>query len=623
MKKITILLFLVLTNISLTAQNKYTKNADKLFDRYEYASAAKEYLSLVEKGTSDPYVYKKLGDCYYNMSNTVESEKWYSKAVESKQDLETYYNYAQMLKSNGKYLESDKQMTVFVAMSPNDRRAIEFNNNPDYLVKLKNIEKLFDINRITVNSEKSNFGAVLYGNSLYFASAGNMGTKIYGWNNEPFLDLYQSNYNETDGTYSEPTEISELNTVYHEGPLTMTKDGNTIYFSSESFNEKLFVKDKAKKLKFGQVSLYKAVKVDGKWTSITPLPFNSKEYSTGNPSIDKEGKTLYFASNMAGSVGGTDIWKVFVNSDGTFGTPENLGDKINTVGDENFPFISDDGILYFSSNGLVGFGGLDVFSADLNKNEAPNNMGSPVNTEKDDFSFTFNKEKNIGYLSSNRSGMDNIYNAIPVCKSEMLAIVKNAKTNALLANSRVVFLDADKNVLDTKITNDKGEVLYSTDCQRQFSVDVYKDGFVTKSFPVAKIEKGVRTTMDVFIDPIEMTVTETEIILNPIYFDNNKSKITPQGAAELDKLVYVMSQNQKIVIYVKSHTDTRGTDEYNLGLSERRAKSTVAYIISKGINVDRISGKGYGESAPKIDCQDKCTELEYALNRRSEFMIVK
>ena len=621
MKKITILLFLVLINISLMAQNKDTKSADKFFDSYEYSSAAKEYLSLVEKGTSDPYVYKQLGDSYYNMSNTAEAEKWYAKAVESRQGLETYYNYAQILKSNGKYLESDKQMRVFAAMSPNDHRAIEFNNNPDYLVNLKNIEKRFDINRITVNSEKSNFGAVLYGNSLYFASARGKGSKIYGWNDEPFLDLYQSNYNEIDGTYSEPTGISELNTIYHEGPLTMTKDGNTIYFSSESFNEKLFVKDNSKKLKFGQVSLYKAVKDDGKWSAITPLPFNSKNYSTGNPSLDKEGKTLYFASNMPGSIGGTDIWKVAVNPDGTFGTPENLGDKINTVGDENFPFISDDGILYFSSNGLMGFGGLDVFYVDVNKNDSPYNMGSPVNTEKDDFSFTFNKEKNIGYLSSNRAGVDNIYNAIPVCKSEMLAIVKNAKTNSLLANSRVVFLDANKNVLDTKITNDKGEALYSTDCQKQFSIDVYKDGYVTKSFPITS--KEGKTVTEAAIEPVDVTVTETEIILNPIYFYSNKSDITERGAAELDKLIYVMSQNNALKIDVKAHTDSRGTDKYNLDLSERRAKSTVAYIISKGINVDRISGKGYGESVPKIDCQDKCTELEYALNRRSEFIIVK
>ncbi|TRW99742.1 OmpA family protein [Flavobacterium gawalongense] len=622
MKKYTILLFFVLVSISLSAQNKDTKNADKLFDSYEYVQAVKEYLSLVEKGKADTYVYKQLGDSYYNMYNTIESEKWYAQAVKSKQDGETYYRYAQMLKSNGKYAESNAQMKVFSAMLPNDERAKGFNENPDYLSKLVQKEKLFGLKKINVNSEKSDFGAILYDNVLYFASARNENGKIYGWNNEPFLDLYQSDYREEDGTYSESTPISELNTVFHEGPLTMTKDGNTIYFSSESFNSKLFEKDKAKKLKYGQVSLYKAVKENGKWTAITPLPFNSKNYSTGNPSIDKDGKFLYFASNMPGSIGGTDLWKVAVNSDGTFGTPENLGSKINTSGDENFPYVTDDAVLYFSSNGLTGFGGLDVFSIDLNKNDLPNNIGNPVNAEKDDFAFTFNKEKNIGYLSSNRSGVDHIYSAVPVCKGQIQTIVKNAKNGNILADSRVIILDVKNNILDTKMSNEKGEVSYEVDCQKPYVLEVHKDGFVTKLFPVSKIEKGV-VSIDAAIDPIEVIVTEKEIILNPIYFEYNKSDITKQGAVELDKLVYVMSQNDKLVIYVKSHTDSRGSDEYNLNLSDRRTKSTIQYIISKGINTDKISGKGFGESEPKVACGDICTDDEHALNRRSEFMIIK
>jgi outer membrane protein OmpA-like peptidoglycan-associated protein len=622
MKKYTILLFFVLVSISLTAQNKETKNADKLFDSYEYVQAVKEYLALVEKGIGDTYVYKRLADSYYNMSATAEAEKWYAETVKSEQDAETYYRYAQMLKSNGKYAESDMQMKIFSAMLPNDERAKEFNKNPDYLSKLMNKAKLFELKKININSEKSDFGAVLYNNVLYFASARNKNGKIYGWNNEPFLDLYQSDYKEEDGSYSEPTAISELNTVFHEGPLTMTKDGNTIYFSSESFNEKLFEKDKTKKLKYGQVSLYKAVKENGKWTAITPLPFNSKSYSTGNPSIDKEGKVLYFASNMPGSIGGTDLWKVTVNSDGSFGTPENLGDKINTPGDENFPFVTDDTTLYFSSNGLTGFGGLDVFSVDLNKNGVPDNLGNPMNTEKDDFAFTFDKEKSIGYLSSNRSGVDHVYSAIQVCKGQIQAIVKNAKNNVILADSKVIILDGKNVILDTKISNEKGEVSFEVDCQEPYVLEVHKDGFVTKSFPVAKIEKAT-VSIEAAIDPIEVVVTEKEIILNPIYFEFNKSDITKQGASELDKLVYVMSQNDKLVIYVKSHTDSRGSDEYNLDLSDRRANATIQYVISKGIKTDKISGKGFGESEPKVACGDLCTDEEHALNRRSEFMIIK
>lgn len=622
MKKTTILLFFVFTCISLKAQNKNTKNADKYFKSFEYASAVKEYLSLVEKGISDTYIYKQLGFCYYNEANFVEAEKWYSKAVQSKQDAQIYYDYAQVLKSNGKYVESDNQMKKFASMIPNDWRAMEFNKNIGYLVKLRKLESIFDVNKIALNSEKSDFGAFLNNNILYFASARNQSYKVYGWNNEPFLDLYQSNYDEVSRTYSEPTAISELNTIYHEGPLRITKDGNTAYFSSESFNQKSFLKDTPNKLKFGQVNLYKTTKENGKWGSIVSLPFNSNKYSASNPTINKDGTILYFSSNMPGSIGGTDIWKATVNSDGSYGTPQNLGDKINTAGNENFPFVSDDNILYFSSNGWIGFGGLDIFYVDLDKKEAAHNMGNPVNTEKDDFAFTFNKEKNIGYLSSNRLGVDNIYSTIPICKSEIITRVKNSETGVFLATSKVIFLDSDKNILDSKITNEKGEALYNSDCQKQFSIDVYKDGFVTKSVSLAKTEKE-KQTIEVLMEPIGITITETEIILKPIYFDTNKSEITIQAAAELDKLAYVMSQNDKLFISIKSHTDSRGSSKLNLDLSQKRANATLQYLVSKGVPAERLSAKGFGESELKIECKESCTDEEHALNRRSEFMIIK
>ena len=209
-----------------------------------------------------------------------------------------------------------------------------------------------------------------------------------------------------------------------------------------------------------------------------------------------------------------------------------------------------------------------------------------------------------------------------MCKGQILTIVKNAKTGEILVDSKVVILDEKGNVLATKMSSEKGEVFYDIECDKPYTIEVYKDGFVTKGFPIAKLAEG-RVVVDASIDPIEVIVTEKEIILNPIYFEYNKSNITKQGATELDKLVYVMSQNDKLVIYVKSHTDSRGSDEYNLELSERRAKSTVQYVISKGISADKISGKGFGESELKVDCQDKCTEEEHAINRRSEFMIMK
>ncbi|WP_366185020.1 OmpA family protein [Flavobacterium ovatum] len=621
MKKNILLLFFVLIMTFVTAQNKDTKTADKLFDRYEYVKAIQEYLHLTEKGNTDVYVCKKLGDCYYNIYNTIEAEKWYARALHSKLDAETYYSYAQILKSNLKYSESNQQMKVFASMKPSDERAVAFMKNPDYLPKLIDIDKLFDIEKISINStDKSDFGALLHGNTLYFTSSRNEKNAFYGWKNEPFLDIYQSNYNE-DGSFLDPTLVSELNTKYHEGPVSISSDGNTIYFSSESFKDNLYVKDKVKKLKIGQVNLYKATHVDGKWTNVESLPFNSKEYSTSNPSLGNDGKTLYFSSNMPGSIGGIDIWKVAINTDGSYGLPENLGNKINTVGDESFPFISDDNILYFASNGLVGFGGLDIFSVDLNKNSQPLNVGKPVNSEKDDFAFSFNKEKNIGFLSSNRSGNDHIYSSSPVKTAKILTIVTNSKTKGLLTDVKVIILDEYNNVLGTKMTDASGEALCDVENNKAYKIEAYKDGFIYKTIIVDKIKKA-KSTLLVNLEPIDIIIKDNEIVLNPIYFEFDKNNITREGAAELDKLVYVMQHSKNLVIAVKSHTDSRGTNKYNDNLSERRAISTVQYVISKGISSGRISGKGFGKSELKINCKE-CTEEEHAINRRSEFMIVK
>ncbi|WP_035668269.1 OmpA family protein [Flavobacterium sp. 83] len=624
MKKINILLFVLFVSVSISGQNKGTKAADKLFKRFEYVQATQKYLALIHSGNSDGYIYKQLGDCYYFMNNSIESEKWYSKALKFSQvDNIYFYRYAQVLKSNKKYDEANEQMIRFSSNLPNDSRAIAFTKDPNYLSKLNSIDEAFEIKKIDINTKHSDFGGVLYKNALYFVSSRNEKATIYGWNNEPFLDIYQSNFKE-DGTFAEPVLVKELNTKYHEGPVSISRDGNTVYFSTESLNDNLFENDKVNKLKFGQVYIYKATRVEGKWTNITSLSFNSKSYSTSNPSIDSEGKYLYFSSNMPGSIGGMDIWKVAINSDGTYGDPKNLGDKINTDGDEAFPYITDENILYFSSKGLTGFGGYDIFSSDLNINEPPVNVGKPVNSEKDDFAFSFNNERNLGFLSSNRDGSDDIFSAKPIYNGKISLSVKNAKDGIIIPNSKVLIQDKNKTFLDTKFLKENSELLYNVQPNTNYILEIYKDGFVTKSIEVSEIKRGT-AMINVLLDPIEEVVVRDNesIILNPIYFEFNKSDITNKAINELDKLVYVMSQNDQINIFVKSHTDSRGSDAYNLNLSQKRAKSTVQYVISKGISNDRISGKGFGESEPKINCKKDCTADEYSLNRRSEFMIVK
>jgi outer membrane protein OmpA-like peptidoglycan-associated protein len=277
--------------------------------------------------------------------------------------------------------------------------------------------------------------------------------------------------------------------------------------------------------------------------------------------------------------------------------------------------------LYFASSGHPGLGGTDVFQINLTSGDATN-LGQPVNTEKDDFSFSFNKDKNLGFFSSNRNGNDGFYKANPICAVPVIIIVKDEKTGAILANASVSIVDDKSNVIGTEMSNDKGEVAYKVECDKSYTIQASKDGFESNTFGVAK-SKGEAVTVDAVLKPIEVIVTETEIILNPIFFEYNKSNITKEGAFELDKLVQVMKANEKLVVLAKSHTDNRGSDVYNLNLSDRRAKATVQYVISKGISADRISGKGLGETELKVNCGETCTEEQHAQNRRSEFLLVK
>lgn len=621
MKKL-ILIYSFFVAITLNAQNKDTEKADKLFNRLEYVKAAKTYQKLEDKGKADGYVYKQIADCFYNIFDPEQANTYYAKAIATDQDAEVYYNYAQMLKAKGKYEEANKQMQKFASKSPNDQRAVEYNKDPNYITKLLSQNKKFDVEKSQINSESPDFGAIMNGKEVYFTSSRGTGKK-YGWNNQAYNDVYKAFYNE-DGSVTAPTPVAELNTKYHDGPVTLTGDGKTMYFASESHLEKLFTKDKKYNSKMGQVALFKATKNGDKWDNIEALPFNSGEYSVGSPSISNDGKTLYFTSSMPGGKGGSDIWKVSVDG-GAYGKPENLGDQVNTPSDENFPFITEDGkILYFSSKGKPGLGGFDVFALDVAKNTI-SNIGQPVNTTSDDFALTFNKEQNIGFLSSNReeTKTDKIYLLRPICGVDAMIAVKDAKTSLPIAGAKVVILDAKKNIVGTEMSNDNGDVSFSNLlCNENYNLQVSKNDYNSGTFSIPG-GKEPNVKIEALLQPIEVIIKPEEVVLNDIYFDFNKSNITQEGAFELDKLVAVMTKYPEMVILVESHTDNRGSDVYNQKLSDRRAKSTIQYVISKGINETRISGGGLGETTPLINCGENCTEDEHAKNRRSKFNIVK
>ena len=619
----------MLSCLSLTAQNSATKKADKHFARYEFLKAAEDYQKLITNDKADTYVYTKLADCYYNIFNTVEAEKWYAKALETSENSETIYKYSQMLKANGKYEESNKWMDKFASMRPGDDRATAFRKNPNYLPKILEKGKKFNLQDAGVNTATSDFGGVLHNGKLYVTSARNNARKTYGWNEQPYLDIYEFTVAD-DGSYQGGTLMGKrINTKYHEGLVSFSPDGETMYLSRESFYDNLYVKDSLKNRR-SVINLYSTTKLSDGWSEVTPLPFNSANYSVKNPSVSADGKTLYFSSDMAGGYGNYDIYKASINEDGSFGEPVNLGQKVNTEGQEMFPYSSSNGTLYFSSDGHLGLGGLDVFhTKEIDGKFAPiRNVGVPVNSNADDFAFSINEETEQGFVSSNREGgvgSDDIY-AIkklqPLCDVLITAIVTDSKTGEALSGASVGIYDTQGNMLSTKTTDANGVAEFIIECETDTQLQVLMTDFESASVDVGGTSEE-EVSVDIALNPIEKIIVDDEVVLNPIYFEFDKSNITAQAAFELDKLVQIMNKYPELVIRAESHTDHIGSATYNQKLSERRALTTVQYVISKGIDETRITGVGKGENEPKIDCGSKCSKEDRAANRRSEFHIVK
>ena len=628
MKNILTLLIITLISFSnLVAQNNSTKKADRLFDRFEFVKAAEEYLKLANDEANDYYVISRLADSYYNIFDTKNAEKWFEKIVEEN-NIEIIYKYTQMLKANGKYKESNIWMTKFSEMKPYDSRAVAFRNTPNYIDKIVEKGKKFNIQNLSINSEYSDFGSTMFNNKLYFISSEEPGflEKPYSWSNEGFLNIYSSYINEN-GSYLERVEFDDLNSKYHEGVITFMADGNTAYFTRESYFEKEYEKSEDSKTKYSQLYIYRASKQNGKWSSIESLKINDQNYSNKNPMIGPKGEYLYFSSNMPGGYGQYDIYKAKINEDGSIGDPLNLGQKINTEGQEGFPFMSEDKIIYFSSDGHLGLGGLDVFySKNIDaKWSNVRNVGIPVNSGADDFAFMINGDD--GYISSNRPGgvgKDDIYaikKIMPLCDILFTTNIIDSKTKESISSATTSISDNTGIIDNTKITSEKGLAEFMLECEDEIQLMVSKTGYESKMLDL-KFSDIDPPVLDVYLNPIEEIIVEEKIILNPIYFDFDKSNITNKAAFELDKLVAIMEKYPDMIIRAESHTDSRGPASYNKGLSDRRAKSTAQYVISKGISEERISGVGKGEEEPNVDCSQGCSKEEHAQNRRSEFIIV-
>ena len=629
MKKTLTLLLITLFSCSFAfSQNNATKKADRLYDRLSFVKAAEEYLKLSDSELNSEYVITKLANCYYNLFETREAEKWFKKIVNKNPDAELIYKYSQMLKANGKYKESNLWMNKFSEMKPYDSRAVSFKNTPNYIDKIINKGKRFNIQNLKINSEFSDFGATIYNNKLYFVSSRNekATSKNYGWNDEPFLDIYSSKINDK-GSHLPAGLFDELNSKFHEGIVSFTPDGNTAYFTRESYYENEYQKDSLNNTKYSQLYIYKASKLKDSWDTFESLEINDVNFSNKNPMVSPDGKYLYFSSDRAGGFGLYDLYKAEIKDDGSLDKVENLGQNINTEGQEAFPFVTDENILYFSSDGHLGLGGLDVF---YSKNvddrwSSSKNLGIPVNSGADDFAFMIKEES--GYVSSNRTGgvgKDDIYGLKkirPLCDLLLETVVLDSKTNSPIETALTSVSDEEGTINNSKTTNKKGLVEFMIECENEIKFVVSKEGYESKILDIKLLDIDP-PLLEVMLDPIEELIVEEKVELNPIYFEFDKFNITNEGAFELDKLVAIMQKYPEMKIKVEAHTDNRGPNSYNLKLSENRAKSTAQYVISKGIDENRISGVGKGENDPVIECSGNCSNEDHGTNRRSEFIIL-
>lgn len=641
------IIYLVL--LTFAAVNSYSQvgksevKGNKEYDKYAYIDAIKTYERIYEKGYKSPDMLLKIGNAYYFNAELEKANKWYSElyATNPDQEAEFYYRYAQALRAVKDYPKADAMMAKFGEKSGNDSREDIFNKKKDYLAIIKKNSGRYKIEDAGINSKYSDYGPAYMGTKVIFTSArdtGNFSKRIHTWTGQYFTNLYSSALGEDGGLTGVDKFGKKINTKYHEDTPAFTKDGKTVYFTRNNYLDgRGFDANKVTLLK-----IYKAnLDDEGKWINITPLNFNSDSYQAAHPALSADEKTLYFASDMPGTFGQSDLFRVKINEDGSLGTPENLGKAINSEGRETYPFISSDNELYFASDGQPGLGGLDIFVTRIPKDGSLNfkealNIGEEGNSSKDDFGFIIDFKTKKGFLSSNRDGgqgSDDIYKFLetrPIfCDQILHGVITDEDTKAVLPNTKLVLMDEKFNTVKETVSDAQGKYEFTeVECGTKYYVRASLEDYETKEVPVIIGSESGKTELNIELKTKTCRVKIGDDLadcfkINIIYFDLDKWNIRPDAAVDLAKLLDVLNQNPTMKINIRSHTDSRASHAYNEKLSDRRAKSTKDWLIKNGIAADRLTSEGLGETELVNKCADnvKCTEEEHQLNRRSEFII--
>lgn len=647
MKKMIYIGALVLGGLTFSyAQKTQVKKADKLYDTYKYIDAIETYKKVANKGYKSAEIFQKLGNSHYFNANYSESAKWYSELFVLEpvaSDPEYYYRYAQSLKSVGEYTKADEYMEKFYQAKGDDHRAKLFLAERNYLEVIEESSGRYAIeNAEILNSDLSDYGTTFYNGELIFTSTrkgSKLVSKNIGWNKQPFSVLYSSKVSPT-GNLEEPKTFSEkLDSKVNESTPVFTQDGTTVYFTRNNYLKKTRYSNEGVVL----LKIYRATLKDGKWSDIIELPFNSDDYQVAHPALSPDEKWLYFASDMPGTMGEADIWKVAINEGGSYGTPINLGPTVNTEGRESFPFVTNENELYYASTGKPGLGGLDIFMSKISGDQYSEaiNVGKPINGPMDDFALFIDTKSRIGFFTSNREGGqgdDDIYKFTEyrklICEHLITGVVTDVDTGEPLAQVEVSLFDQERNLLATTFTDDEGAYMFENDinCNRYYRIRAGKEDYSTEEKYAQTLQEDGVTQVDIALKIVKIIpepCMELNQFLNipPIYFDLDKWNIRPDAEIQIAKILEVMKDYPQMKVEIGSHTDCRQTYAYNERLSDRRAKSTRDWLIKNGIAADRLTAKGYGETQLVNDCaceptnESHCTEEQHQLNRRSIFKI--
>ena len=639
-------ILLYITIISVFSFNSYAQkaqiaSADKKYDNFAYIDAIKTYERVAEKGYKSVDMFQKLGNSYYFNGELDKAAKWYDElfAMAPDQEPEYLYRYAQSLKAVGQTDKANEMLEKFRQKAGNDNRASLIKKNRNYQDIIRANSGRYKIEDAGINSKYSDYGSSLYGNKLVFTSARDTGSLMqrkHKWTNESFTNLYYSDLGEEMAPGKVNKFSKKVKSKFHESSAVFTKDGQTMYFTRNNFLD-------GKKGKDGKeitlIKIYKATFENDDWAKITELPFDSDSYSTAHPVLSPDEKTLYFASDMPGTKGQSDIFKVQINADGSYGTPENLGNEINTEGKETFPFFNDENELYFSSDGQPGMGGLDIFVSKLNSDGTfgeVQNLGDGANSPKDDFAYLIDTKSRRGFVSSNRGGgqgHDDIYKFIETkrlkCEQELYGNVTDLATTQILPDTKISLYDNEFNLINTTVSDQAGNYTFAVECGKTYNVRAVKPEYTTKEKKIViASENNGRTNLPIALEKEKCQVAVGDDLgkcfgIKMIYFDLDKYNIRAEAALDLEKILDVLTQNPTMKLDIRSHTDSRASFKYNEVLSENRAKSTIDWLVKNGVDSSRLTGKGYGETQLVNKCSDdvKCTEEEHQLNRRSEFII--